>query len=585
MIRILGSLHPALYMMMVVVSFSATPVMFKLGNAEESPFLFTGILQSSIGLGLGAAILHINRKLLFNPDVIESIKSHCKTGLMLVSVIGHFGFALFALGLTFVDVSIAAILLETRPLFLILIIAFLFKGTQRYRNISAGTMIFMFLSIAGVALVILSQNDTPQPLPVIGADFADFTTLIGVLLVLMAAIGGAAAPACTLKLGKSLADKHSHTENRNVREIVFALFITCIGLFISGCILCAIGLIVSEPISWHQLFYAITGGLLVNSIGIAAFRVANLKTDDLGLNALAYITPLVTLIWLWLLSILDVPHPDYLIIGAMAIVASNLLINAKADMRVAYSALVISLWVFGTFVYFHDGYTTEVPLELTVTVFILVLSFRVDRLARRTSREEEWVFEAFRRLELLVVKRQISDDAWREPMLKIDKHEKLHELTAAYADLTRYLAAQMKKGKAPRDALDEIMGIRHLVDNLVHSRQQGAHFGEIVAIALTGALIVTGLLLFSGHREVYGEITSFVLSAVVVFLFFNILDLQKDRRGRILKYGGKEYDGEYVVKFDDKARSRKVQQWISVMTSAVIVLVFAWLFTWERAPF
>ena len=104
-----------------------------------------------------------------------------------------------------------------------------------------------------------------------------------------------------------------------------------------------------------------------------------------------------------MLSILDVPHPDYLIIGAMAIVASNLLINAKADMRVAYSALVISLWVFGTFVYFHDGYTTEVPLELTVTVFILVLSFRVDRLARRTSREEEWVFEAFRRLELLVV--------------------------------------------------------------------------------------------------------------------------------------------------------------------------------------
>ena len=44
-------------------------------------------------------------------------------------------------------------------------------------------------------------------------------------------------------------------------------------------------------------------------------------------------------------------------------------------------------------------------------------------------------------------------------------------------------------------------------------------------------------------------------------------------------------DGEYMVKFDDKARSRKVQQWISVVTSAVIVLVFAWLFTWERVPF
>ena len=59
--------------------------------------------------------------------VIQGIRSHCKTGLMLVSVIATFEFVLFSLALGFVDVSIVAILFETWPLFLIPLMAFLFR--------------------------------------------------------------------------------------------------------------------------------------------------------------------------------------------------------------------------------------------------------------------------------------------------------------------------------------------------------------------------------------------------------------------------------------------------------------------------
>ena len=141
----------------------------------------------------------------------------------------------------------------------------------------------------------------------------------------------------------------------------------------------------------------------------------------------------------------------------------------------------------------------------------------------------------------------------------------------------RHLARPL--GRMDRSAESEMTGIRHLVDKLVHSRQQGANFGEKVAIALAGSLIVTGLLFFNGTREFYSEFTSFLLSSVVVFLFFNILDLEKDRTDSILEKveAGEEYAGQYVVKFDD-VKSRAGQQTISVVTSAVIVLVFAWLF-------
>ena len=567
---------PALYMMIAVVAFSALPVLFKLGGAEESPFLFTGIRQGSIVIALSAVLLLVIRKLRIKPEVIsditEDIKVHCKTRLMLVSVVGTFDFVLFALGLAFVDVSIAATLYETWPLFLMPIMSFLFKGTKRYRAISAGTWIFVVLSLVGVALVILSHNDTPQPLLEIGADFADPRTLIGVIIVLTAAIFAAARVACTLKLGISLAERHSRKEGRKAAEIVFATIMTSICLVIVGGASFVVGLIVSETFSLHQLFYAVLTGFLVGSIGIVALRAANLTTENLGVNALSYATPLVALIWLWMFSILGVSHIDYLIIGALGIVASNLLINARADKRVAYSALVMSLWVFGTVLYFTDGSATEVPLELPVTIFILVLAFRVDRLARRTSQEEVWMFEAFSKLEFLTSKKQLDGDALRQ-LLEIDEHKSPKGLSTAYIKLAGYLAKPLKDTGMDKSAADDIKDIRHLVNNLAHSRQQGANFGELVAIALAGGLIVLGLLFFNGNGGLYGEIVSLSLSSVVVFLFVNILDLQNDRRDQILERKA----GHYVVKFDDDT-SRKGQQWISVVTSAVIVVVFAVLF-------
>ena len=578
-------LHPAIYMIIAVVSFSAFPILFNLGEADESPLLFVGVWQAGVGLGAGGALLLFKRKLLFSPGVIEDITRECTTWWMLGSVVGACGFAFFALGLAFVDVSLAAILYEIWPLLLILLAPFLFKDNQRYDPTSVVTWFFIAVAVVGVVLVILSHNDAPQPLLDIGADFSNPRTLIGIALVLVTAIGQAALAAFTLKMGDSLAAKNTDLETPRTNEIVFTMVMACICHAIGGAVLCVIGLIVSGTLSLNQLYYAILGGFFVTSIGTFTFRVANLSTRNLGVNALAFATPLVALGWLWLFEKLSVTHLDYLIIGAMGIVASNMLINAKADQRIAYNALVVSLWSFGTFVYFHDGYTTDVPLELPVTVFILVLSFRVDRLARRTFQEEEWVFAAFRKLELLVAKGYVESDAWKGMLLEIDRHKKQHDLMLAYEGLTAYLARQMKQAHPDKAALDEITDVRYLVDNIAHSRQQGAHFGEIVAIALTGALIVTGLMVFNGEREIYGDITSFVLASVLVFLFFNIIDLQRDRGDRILKDGGKEHGGEFMVKFDDKSTSRKGQRWISVVTSGIIVLVFAWLFTWERVPF
>ena len=574
MFGVSGGPHPAVYMVIAVIAYSVTPVLYKIGNAGDSPFMFTGIWQSSIGIGSGAVILFFGRGVLFNAAVFESIKSHCKTWLMLGSVAGYCGFALFAWSLAFVDVSIAAILYNAWPLIIILLMSRLFKDTGRYRRITLGTLIFVFVALLGVALVILSNRDAPNPLLVIGDEFAGASTWIGVILVLLASFG-TAARAFPVKMSVTLAKEHLPPEHQKTGEIIFVIVMSCIGLAIAGGVLFAIGMITSESISLHQMFYACMGGLVAGSTGTVAFRVANVKTDELGVNAIAFATPLVTLLWLWMLSIIDVPHLDYLIIGALGIVASNLLINVDASKRLAYKALVASLWLFGAITYFTEGYTTEVPLELPVTIFILVLAFRVERLARRTSQEEGWLFDAFRRLALMEQEKNTSSKAsgaLREALkslLAIDDHRTAAQLKNEYKKIVKLL-------RNARDAgFDEekVTEILRLVDKMSHSRQQGARLGEIVAIALTGALIVFGLLVFNGNGGIYGEIISFVLSSVVAFLFFNIIDLHEDRKDKTLIIE----DGEYIVNFGE-VKNREIQQYFSTGTSCVIVIVFVVLF-------
>ena len=72
------------------------------------------------------------------------------------------------------------------------------------------------------------------------------------------------------------------------------------------------------------------GTLLVASIAGLTFvipnvswRLANLVSTTLAINALAYATPLLSLVWLALLSQIGAVRMDLLLLGAVLIVASN----------------------------------------------------------------------------------------------------------------------------------------------------------------------------------------------------------------------------------------------------------------------
>ena len=280
-----------------------------------------------------------------------------------------------------------------------------------------------------------------------------------------------------------------------------------------------------------------------------------------------------------LASLIDVPHIDWLIIGVAAIITANLLLNFTAEIRSAYKALIIALWVCGMSVYLHDGFPLSGYAEVVgvvSTLFILILVFRADRLVRRTTDEENSVFLIYNRLSTLARKGGISEDA-KNQLRRIDEHTKPEQLLDAYRKLKDYFKTTREEHPEYDDKLDELEAA---VDSLAHSKQQGANFGELIALGVITFIMVCALLFFKppglfGWDGLFTEISSFLLAAVIVFLFANIFDLQHDRTNAVLK---KEKGGDlHFVAFDD-ATDRGGERWVSVIVCVAIAVAYIWLF-------
>ena len=206
-----------------------------------------------------------------------------------------------------------------------------------------------------------------------------------------------------------------------------------------------VGFSIGETLSLDVFATAVGAGIVFLAGATMLWRHANLITDNLGINAISYATPVLSLFWLFLFSQAEVARVDYLIIGAASIITTNLLINFKAEIKMGFKSLILAMWACGAFVYLRDELLQFLPVDtwlipgeaylgalgLAATVFTLVLSFRVARLAERTQEEDNLIFVLFQNLEILVV-RKLIDPSVREHILTIDGSHSPDELGTAY---------------------------------------------------------------------------------------------------------------------------------------------------------
>ena len=550
-------------------------------------------------------------------------------------------FALFAWSTEYIEVPAASVLLELWPLGVIAILAWGHRKevqagrNPRYRRNVGSLLLLLSLAFAGVFFVVLSQVreiDLALSTWIGTPDSLDWSDVQGVVLALLAAMVGSFG-AFTLLWGEDLASKlrkileeptgaTNYTE-RDL-EIFGAVLGFTIGSFLSVPISLAFGWYIGEGIVDDALKAGSIGGFIILVPGVYLLRRALLATDNLGVAALGYGVPVITLGWFWLfstvgislwlgtfsgtsvpvwldtLSKIGVSSVPYLIVGTAAIVAANLLINFESERLLGFKALVISLWVCGTVVYLRDsggwgwdamsdGYFDV--LFLSATVFALILSFRTARLSSRIQEEDNRALKLFRELEELE-RRSVISPGVSEHILTIDEKEG-EELEYAYGTARRAISDAAPQADGPDR--EKLIEMSFELDALAHSRQQGINFGEICALFIFAGLVVwTALLARPAEAEgltgFLVEMFAMVFPAVIIFLTINVFDLQRGRVSQILEHNP-QYGG-YGVAFQDTERiegtirhtSRRTwEQRISVIVGLALIVAYAGLFLhkWE----
>ena len=579
-------------MLAAVIGYSLIPLAIALSGGEENPFYFNAAMNVGICVGLTAFLATAYRSQIRNREVLKLVRRRAYSWPFALIAVNNFGYAMFALSARFIDISVTAILYEVSPIFVILLTAWLFRKEKRFNKLNQATLGLTLLAFFGVGFVIASQT----------GGFGDFDNLsplplaFGALLAAVAAIF-ASFSAVGLKWGIDLSKEIPADAARDKSDSLMELFCVVVAGVIANCVAIPLsalaGLVNGETLSRDIWAIGLAAGVFANAAPTIFWRMSNLLTTDLGVYAIGYLAPVFALAWLFAFSLVEA-QTDFLIIGAAGIIAANLLINFEAEIRFGFKSLIIALWACGAVVYLRpvDGALFGVEnwewagteyfaaLALSATIFTLILSFRIARLVSRTAEEENRSFAIFQKLDSLVRRGAVSGEA-RRHILRIDVSEQKPEsLKKAYDDAMRLIheAESEIENESDRERLGEVEAE---LNALVHSKQRGIVFGELFALYVFAGITVA-LALFS-RPEISGwtgflvETLAALFSAVIVFLIFNALDLQRERLGAILK---KANGGGYRVAFGD-ARSRVFGQRVSVVVGLALSATYAGLL-WEK---
>ncbi len=581
------------YMLVAVTLFSSLPLVISWGGGERTPFLFNAAMNAGIVLGCLGFMAVFYRRLILSGANLRLISRRIFDPKIALSIVANFNFALFAWSTRFVDVSVSAILFESWPVFIILITARLFRGDDRYREITYEMLLLLTLGLVGFAFVVVGQ----------AGGFANIQTgglsllIVGVVLAMLGAVA-TSFTAFSFRWGTDVAGELSEDSRVGFSEASLDLFGVMVAFLVANAVSAIVNTIAGyssgESMDQRVLIIAVFLGGATNWVANVAWRKANLTTDNLGINALAYATPIFSLVWLFLFSRVAPERLDYLIAGAVGIIVVNLLINFEAEIRFGFKALLLSLWACGAFVYLRDDVLHFLPfgqwqwpgetyfgaLGLSATVFTLLRSFRVARLATQTQDEDNRLYTLFQNLDLLA-RRNVIDESVREHILAIDYAVTPEQLQAAYQNARRCIADAVIADPEPEDHT-QLAEAETQLNVIAHSRQQGIEFGELFALIIFGGITVfIGLASRPGVTGWIGflvEMLVVLFSAVIVFLVVNVWDLHRDRAGEILERH--EDFGGYGVVFRD-AVNRRFEQTTSIVVGLLVTGAYAGLL-WHK---
>lgn len=578
-------------MIAATAGYSLVPLVIATAGGSESPFLLNGGLTLGLWIGYVPFVWHGYADLLRDQTVRRAIRSRLWSWPILFMVVNNFEFAFFAWSAKHIDIAATAILFETWPVLLIALTLWLYRNEQRYRRSSFSMWLLVAVGFAGFVFVVLSESATTGASG--NADIGSVTA--GVTLAVIAS-AVTSLSAFGFKWGTDLAAAVGPRPKAGGWSV--ELFGAIVASLAANTVVIpanlAAGYALGEQMSGGTFAIAVGAGVVCHAGATLCWRNANLITRNLGINAIGYATPVLSLGWLWLFSQAEVARVDYLVIGMAGIVTANLLINFEAEIQMGFKALLISLWACGSFVTLRDealeavagqgwlwpGDTYLGSLALAATVFTLMLSFRIARLVTRSQREDNTMFALFQNVDALA-ERGVMESGAQERILEIDGAHAADELKRAYEEAKACFDQAREDGPSDEDR-HRLGEAEAQLNSVVHSQRHGIEVGELFALIVFAAItVVLGLL---GRPANVNGWTGFLFEGfiaafcgVVIFLMVNVWDVHRDRATEILERRGER---RYGVALRD-AENRRFEQMTSVAIGLAIVASYTSLL-WHK---
>ena len=281
------------------------------------------------GPGASAAclvfFLSFHRRTLLDPSTLRAIGKRItrwpENRPLILATIGSMDYAAFVWSVQYLHITVAAVLYETGPIATIFVIAWLFRKNDRYRKITPLTLALVLMSMAGFLMSVLSQSDDSG----LFKSLFNWNSAAGITLVITATLLSSIT-AFGFRWGTELSRKLAPGEEEKSRELCFVVLAFFVASVVVAAFSTLVGIAAGESVQGPGLGISFAAGVLVGIANIT-WRKANLITKNLGVNAITYGTPVLSLVWLYWIAETQVARWDYLLIGAAVIIAANLLIS------------------------------------------------------------------------------------------------------------------------------------------------------------------------------------------------------------------------------------------------------------------
>ena len=317
----------ACYMTAVAGFYSLIPVTAYIAGAGGSPFLFNSAwrigLIAGISLFISLYILKRHRPVLdLYLDNRRAVARSLKDPLFLLSTINALDYALLSLSLRYVNPAAASALFELWPICFILL-----RAKLEQRPVSRRTLALLLPAATGMLLVTLSQMNGDDDRTGAGR------TILGAALAFSGGLCSAQAALSfrwAAKLKESMPpDQGTPRRDRRTAGILFPVLLSFAAANIAAAPLSlAAGLIAGEAgRTATTLGAGFGGGLFLQASGAILYRAANVMSSNLGINAIYYLTPCLTLLWLQASGLKPAGNLETLLPGIALIAGSNLLIS------------------------------------------------------------------------------------------------------------------------------------------------------------------------------------------------------------------------------------------------------------------